>query len=759
MVDLLAPQTAPGGSPPPLVPGIPAGGGQNLLAPRPSTAPVGGPPINSVQWFTQTRGRPPTEEEIAAGIPDRLRWQEDRPGVEAWDRAQGTGNVTDMFDAKTVNMEGGAQVLRAMGQGLFGLGDELVGAIGGVGGIIRGEGWQPAYDRAVEYERTRLDQYREVNPRAAMALELLGSTPTMLIPGLAASRAATLPGRIAAGAASAGAEGFAYGFGATEGNFGQRLGGGLQATAPAMAVGAALPVVAPAVARGVSAAGRVLNSTGSLIGNGIAAITPRVAVGPPRGPLIPPRTNVDIAGDFNIPLTRGQATGNVSEQAAEQAMLHSGRGDYAAREMGKFMESQNAAVRTAAEQIAVDLSGPWGQIITRRDAGSLAMEAMRAAANERRTAGQMLYARAESLPAFVSDGTVEHIPAIIANKLANTDFIFDPQLHPAAFRALQEIREIGSNFYAGDGRVSLTDLITVRRRLNTLDGSTEADDRALSLVIRAYTEGLEDIRNAGLMTGDPRALAFWRQGDAEWSRLMQLTRPEPGDQVGRIIRTIIEGDRTPEDVANWIFGANAIRPGGNTVGVVRTIRDTLGEDSQEWAAIRSAAFTNLITPRNDAGGLLGPQAIVTNLTGFLNGEGQTLSTMLFSAQERDLLRRFTNTLRLTIPDRRATNYSNSSYGVARTLAPMLSQLSGMFGMQIGGLLGPVGSVAGWLVGAASAPVRNYAAVRRALNPRAAEPLFMDPEATRRALTYITLGASAALTPRLAAADDDPVGDE
>lgn len=752
MVDLLAPPPGQGLAPPP------PGAGRDLLAPPPAYDPraaaskaglVAGAPISAVQWFTQTRGRPPTEEEIAAGIPDRLRWQEDRPGVEAWDRAQGTGNVSDMFGAKTLDMEGPAQILRAAGQGLFALGDEAAGVVGGIGGILRGEGWQAGYDRTVEHERMRLEQYREANPRAAMALELLGAAPTMLIPGIASARAVALPGRIAAGAATGAVEGAAYGAGAAEGGFGERVGGALRAAPLAAGVGAALPVVAPAAARAVSGVGRVVNSTGSLIGSGLAAITPRVAVGPPRPPLVPPRTNVDLAGDFNIPLTRGQATGDVSQQAAEQAMLNAGRGDYAAREMGAFMTSQNEAVRQAAQQIAVDLSGPWGQIITRRDAGSLAMDAMRAAAQERRTAGQMLYAQAERLPAFVSDGTIEHLPAMVSRTLANTDFIFDPQLHPAAFRALQEIRDIGSNFFNGDGQVSLTDLITVRRRLNSLEGTTDADDAALRLVIRAYTEALEDIRNAGLMTGDPRALTFWRQGDAEWSRLMQLTRPEPGDQVGRIIRTIIEGDRTPEDVANWIFGANAIRPGGNTVGVVRTIRDTLGEDSQEWSAIRSAAFTNLITPRNDAGGLLGPQAMVTNLTGFLNGEGQTLSTILFSAQERELLRRFTNTLRLTIPDPKATNYSRSSYGNARAFAPILSQLSAMFGMQIGSMLGTPGAVAGWLIGAASAPVRNYTAVRRALNPRAAEPLFVDPEATRRALTYITLGANAALTPRLA----------
>lgn len=147
--------------------------------------------------------------------------------------------------------EGPAQVLRSMGQAPFGLGDEAAGVVGGIGGLISGEGWQAGYDRTVEHERDRLEQYGEANPTARALTELLPSLPLMLTPAGWAARGGTTLANVGRGILAGGATGAAYGAGTAEGGFWPRLEGAVAGVWPAALVGGALPLVAPAIARNV----------------------------------------------------------------------------------------------------------------------------------------------------------------------------------------------------------------------------------------------------------------------------------------------------------------------------------------------------------------------------------------------------------------------------------------------------------------------------------------------------------------------------
>ena len=174
------------------------------------------------------------------------------------------------------------------------------------------------------------------------------------------------------------------------------------------------------------------------------------------------------------------------------------------------------------------------------------------------------------------------------------------------------------------------------------------------------------------------------------------------------------------------------------------LRNTLGVESEEWAAVRSAAWSNLLTPADNAGGLLSPQQIATNITGFINGRGEGLSAVLFSAEERDLMRQFANTMRLLVPDPGATNPSRTSYGVSRIMTPIVIALAASLGTDVGGFLGAMTAVMGQQFARAGT---RALAVRRALDPNAAQPLFRDPAAAGRVLTYIMQTGNLLVTPR------------
>lgn len=217
------------------------------------TRPPAEMPVDNLAWYRARYGEP------AEGVDfGTIRRQEDPAGAQAWDNYAagvlpdyGTTAGWDEQGFDTNNSP--VDWLRQAGQGFFGLGDELEGAIGGIGGILRGQGFQPAYDRSVTNARGEIAEFENANPTAATVLELAGAVPTAFVPGMAAAaRGVSTAGRfLRAGTAGAAAGGLT-GFGLAEGSPSERLPGALQGAVPGAVAGGLLPLAAPAVARALT---------------------------------------------------------------------------------------------------------------------------------------------------------------------------------------------------------------------------------------------------------------------------------------------------------------------------------------------------------------------------------------------------------------------------------------------------------------------------------------------------------------------------
>jgi len=236
--------------------------------------------VDDVTWFRQTYGRDPISSDQAGtndpeafrrtfgfdpvgpqapnGVlgedPYALRAQLDPEGHAAYQAQlqQGMPRTTTAgwdeqgFDTNNTPTDW----LRQLGQGIFGLGDEAEGALGGLGSFLRGEGWQSGYDRNVTSARSEIAEFENANPTAATVLELAGAAPTALIPGMsAAARGVTTLGRVARGAAAGTAAGGLTGFGLGEGSPLERLPSTIQGAGPGGVLGGLLPLAAPLVSR------------------------------------------------------------------------------------------------------------------------------------------------------------------------------------------------------------------------------------------------------------------------------------------------------------------------------------------------------------------------------------------------------------------------------------------------------------------------------------------------------------------------------
>lgn len=513
-----------------------------------------------------------------------------------------------------------------------------------------------------------------------------------------------MAGRAAQAAGQGAIAGGVAGFGDAEGDFGDRLAGGAYGAGIGAAVGG---IASP-----------LLEGAGRLVRRAFSGPAVRPAPG------VDPATRVAEADEFGIPLTGGQASGDVNQIAREEAMRHAARGETAQRTMQAFDEGQAGAIRTAAEDMQGRFAGANPPVAGDTEVGDMVAAAARRRAQELRTRAEGKFTEAEAGGVEVRADAIKAAKQDISDRLAASDFPFDERLHPAAWRALQEIDRLAGLRGAqalkpGETIVgtSLKGIEQTRRRLAITAPTNAADAKALGIVRRAFDDWLDDAVAKELFTGNPAALTALKEARGLWSQYRGLTSPKTGDDAGRAIKAMLKADTTGQEVANFLYGSSIVNPPGRALRVATRLKNALGAQSEEWSAVRQGAWLRVI---GGAEGNLSPAKIASNIQRFLDGHGKGVSTVLFSAEERAQMHRFAKVLRNTVPDARATNPSKGSYAMQRGLQAVTTGLAASLGFAGGGFAGAAGAAAAVPVARSMA---GQAAARRAINPRLVQPLF------------------------------------
>lgn len=716
------------------------------------------PPLTTAEWWQNQSAPPwnpdynpsPEDQELMRFVTDPEGHAAERQAITDQAEAVRQQWLAERADRPLVQRIG--DWTRAALQGLtWGSADEILGFLAGMEALLRGGDYDAAREYRAEYERQQHAAFQQENPVGAIATELVGAVATGLPGGAWAARGQNIASRFARGGVVGGTEAALYGAGTAEGGAAERLAGAANTAGIGAGIGAAIPLAAPIIARG---AGAIYNTIAHPVN------TVRLAVqGATRpAPGVIPAQRTAQAAEFDIPLTRGQTTGNTTQQAREEALLQGTRGDAAQQIMQSARNSQNEAIQAAATRIGADISGAsLARMVPASEAGEITLNAVRRAAEDLRTNAQMLYQRAEDINPTISANSADFLPQNVAYHLVNgTDFTLSAAEHPTAFRALRLIDGIAETGQmtnptlrypstTGTGIVPLTELMRVRRQINALTGVNPADSQAIREVRNAFDRAIKDLFDEQMFSGDPRAIQAWQGADFDYSRFRAMTNPKPGDAAGRIISRIIDQDVTPQQMANWLYGTNVVAPPQTSASVARSLRELFGETSEEWNAIRAGMWSRLVTQINNPEEMLTAGQIAKNITGFVTGRGASLAATLFTPAERDLMRRYANTLRLLIPDAEAMNPSRSGYRVMQMLRPLSQGIS----VAVGGMLGNWGGAV--LASIGQPMVRNLmarvSATRATIFPLGAQPLIRNPATATRVLSTVLGTANTAITPR------------
>lgn len=512
----------------------------------------------------------------------------------------------------------------------------------GIVGAVTGKGFSGPYAESLEEQRGQREGLAEKYPGTTLGGTIGGAVAGGVGPSMAI-KAPTVLGRILQSALVGGGVGGFQGAASGEGTEG-RLKGGATGAAFGAPLGAGGEAVISGVGKGVQ---RYLG----------AATRP--------APGVVPAERITAAEEFGVPLTRGQATGNVDQQAYEEAARNAARGRAAGHAVRGFDEQQRTAIKGAQEGISESLGGAPAAI---PETGEAVGAALKGKAAGLKSQADEAYTRAAAKDASIASDEITKLGQKVATQLEGEGIRLDTYgNYPGAQSAMNLLRRVsGFEGASSEGAVvaqSLEGLEQARKGLLKVKGANAEDWRALKAIRNSFDDWISDAMDKKLFSGDPTALDDLKQARALWRDYKGLTTKGKGDATP-IVAKIVNEERTGDEVANWMLGTAGAGQAGRSARIAVEVRNVIGKDAPEWEALRQAAWTKMTNPARGDGGA---QAVSKSIQEFTSGQGAPLAKVLFSSEELTNMQKLVNVMKLTVADKRATNPSKSSYGIARLI--------------------------------------------------------------------------------------------
>lgn len=385
-----------------------------------------------------------------------------------------------------------------------------------------------------------------------------------------------------------------------------------------------------------------------------------------------------------VELTAGQATRNqalYNQEAIQRGTT--GFGD----DVQQLAASRAETQQTALAQNAQRLTGE-GDVLSRGKQVQDTLVERRARA---KAEVDSAYERARNAPGQARIGAVP-IRRFVTNLQAKIRQQAVPSAMPLTTEALGELEAM---LTATGGKVTALDVRALEAWRSQLSGSlnsaTGADRAGLAIVARSYDAAMERAFKNGVVKGDPGTLGMWRNAARLRARFGRNF--EADDIVARLTRNAKgrkgELEIDSEDVLGQILGKSTLGSRSGARREVIRLKNLLGADSPQFAAIKSQALVQLLgfEPGAYSGGNISAR-LVNNLRQ-ANKNHPGLMSALFSDTEIRSLRRFARVVEaINVAPRQAgdPNPSGSAMVGIEAASAGLNRLSNaveMLGRQLG----------------------------------------------------------------------------
>jgi hypothetical protein len=441
--------------------------------------------------------------------------------------------------------------------------------------------------------------------------------------------------------------------------------------------------------------------------------------------------------EFDIPLTRGQQTGDVTlEGRARAGQL----GESATNQITGFDARQRDAVANAASGLQ-RRSGPGSPIPDEATAGSIMRDEVRSAEQAGRQRVTQAFDAVGNLNPTVGAGRQIMFPSNTVDSLrlrvssATNDIIIDPTVTPGAALIMNRFRTLGEN---GED-VSLGQLNLLRRQILSTNGRDATERMALARMREQLDDWSADMVTNGLARGDEAVFEAYRNALRTNREFNLLFNPADAPRrVQGILDKAVAENYTGQELINALYGAGRLGSGEGSAAAITHFRTMFPPDSPIFGAMREGLLLRVLgtdIPSSAAQ----VRKMANNLDDALTGRGREIVEGLFTPEQINELRRFAGVL-TQIAER------SPGTGLAGAYRAGLTDIAGRVGAagvaevvgRASGIPG-IGAVAGLLAGGGLANVVGGARIATATSGREVSlPLVQTPVSN---LVSLSLGAT------------------
>jgi hypothetical protein len=423
-------------------------------------------------------------------------------------------------------------------------------------------------------------------------------------------------------------------------------------------------------------------------------------------------------GAPGVRLTKGQRTGDVEQQIAEQQMLKGARSGFAQRLMEARQRENLEAVKDASGGI-MDVTAPT-RGTTPVEAGGLLNQQTAARAERLASEGGAKIQKALEGGVMLDADVLRGLPSELQTKLSgNVPFVPDVILDattPIASQAMQRVETfVKAAKDPNVKEISMAGAEQLRRQLGKLKATDPTDRRALSK-IQAYFDDWYDnaIDTKARVTGAPNALPGTRDprdvltelkaGRATSKESFDITRPRNKPPGGREVSKIATEGALPENTARLLRPNDAGQLSTQAIETIDRLKKT-GATDADLDQVRGIILDQLMTGD--------PGKVATRIDNFTHNN-PTAASQLFKPDEIQTIKDWASTNRQLVPKREAINPSQSSYGIVRELKKQGTRAAASQGGIVGSILGgPVGAGLGMAAGSATEVLSQLKSAREA----------------------------------------------
>jgi hypothetical protein len=385
-----------------------------------------------------------------------------------------------------------------------------------------------------------------------------------------------------------------------------------------------------------------------------------------------------VAAAYDMPISAGEASRNMTQLQAEEEMRQGVRGSLAAGPMLGLREAQQGRagqiVENAAQRVAP------GSIMTPTETGlgDVVREGVTRARDTSRRNVRKLYQEFDAL-AGAAPITLPPDPGLTAAaQAAIAGRMISPDLAPSTAQILKRLDAVGSQPL--DLKHSEVVRKQIRSAINSAHDGQRTEDEAAAIALRdVYDKWVSDSVEALPDVYAPGTLgALKKARSAAAGHFKKFQASDPGDKGGKLVEGILRGRVEPQQVVDTIMGTRmGFDPSG--APIARRLRTTLGHDSAEWQSIQRGMVRRILLGGADAqsGGLPEWGTMLARANKALEGRGQDMAAQHLGRKGVVELEGLRDVLKSLEVPAGAVNRSNSGNLLARVMRPQRGAIGGM----------------------------------------------------------------------------------